>query len=210
MSDLSNAFGIDEKMLPQIIFFALTAFFVNNRANAATAGPDPVIPPQITKLDVDEIVVTARNYQVWTMARTAWAEARGVQEDDLRTPLHDGMQAVINVIMNRYKLSLKRPRGLWWGNTPTEICLRRMNGIYQFECWSPSAQVLGRILSVTEADPQFRQALFLASEAWAGRLPDIVRGATHYYAPKKVNASWASKIPKVAQIGNHDFHIELA
>lgn len=191
-------------MLPAVLAFGAVAYLFSRPANAQEPNPQP----NTNGLDVSEIIVTAVNYEVDTMARTAWAEARGAKEDDPRTPLHDGMQAVINVIMNRYKLSRSRPAGLWWGNTPAEICMRRFGSSYQFECWAPSTAIRNGIRNDLRNDRDYQHAYQLAKAAYAGTLPDITRGATHYYNPKKVSPAWAKALPKTIVIASHDFHVE--
>jgi spore germination cell wall hydrolase CwlJ-like protein len=97
-------------------------------------------------------------------ARTAWAEARGCGTR--------GMQAVINVMVNRSH----HPR--WRGWTLTAICLEPM----QFSCRNPGDPNRAKLLSVTEADPQYAAAVKLAQAAVAGTLPDLTDGADSYYA----------------------------
>src|SRR5688500_4029200 len=62
-----------------------------------------------------------------TLARTLWGEARGEGRN--------GMQAVANVIMNRYKLARSNSGyARQWGRTVAEVCRKK----YQFSCWLPS------------------------------------------------------------------------
>lgn len=129
--------------------------------------------------------------QVDIMARTAWGEARG---EGLR-----GMQAVLNVIMNRVK------KGGWWGATPEEVCLKKS----QFSVWNKTDPNYSKMLAVTEADKNFHDALGLAQQAYDGNLPDITGGATNYLAlgSLKTIPSWVKGLTKTAQIGNHTFYV---
>ena len=131
------------------------------------------------------------NKQVDTMARTAWGEARS---EGTR-----GMQAVLNVIMNRVK------KGGWYGETPAEVCLKKS----QFSCWNKNDPNYPKLLAVTEADKNFHDALGLAEQAYNGMLPDITGGATNYVNLKALSSipSWVGKMTKTAQIGSHTFYV---
>lgn len=138
---------------------------------------------------VESIVLP--NKEVDTMARTAWGEARGEGAQ--------GMQAVLNVIMNRVK------KGGWWGATPAEVCKKKS----QFSCWNKSDPNYAKLLAVTENDANFRTALTLAQQAYDGTLPDITGGATNYLALASLSSipSWVKGMTKTAQIGNHTFYV---
>lgn len=131
------------------------------------------------------------NEQVDTMARTAWGEARGEGST--------GMQAVLNVIMNRVK------KGGWWGATPAEVCKKKS----QFSCWNKNDPNYPKLIAVTESDANFKKALDLADLAYNGVLPDITGGATNYLAlgSLKELPSWVKGLTKTAQIGNHTFYV---
>ena len=81
------------------------------------------------------------------LARTAWGENRGGGQD--------GMQSVINAVMNR----VAHPG--WWGNSALSVCLMRE----QFSCWLPSDTNRAQLLAVTTDDPQYLVALGLAKKA---------------------------------------------
>jgi spore germination cell wall hydrolase CwlJ-like protein len=128
----------------------------------------------------------------YTLARTIWGEARG---EGLR-----GMQAVANVIMNRYKAAKSSSgRAGQWGSTVGDICTKPK----QFSCWNANDPNRAKMLSVTSADPQFRDALSLADKALRGILPDITGGATSYYAG--ATPYWATGVKPIASIGSHTF-----
>ena len=135
-------------------------------------------------------VMKDENKEVDIMARTAWGEARGEGKE--------GMQAVINVIMNRVK------RGGWYGLTPSEVCQKPA----QFSVWNKSDPNYTKMLAVTDSDGNFALAKSLASMAYNGMLPDITNGATNYLALKSLSTvpSWANKMQQVASIGNHTFY----
>lgn len=81
-----------------------------------------------------KIALTDKDEQIDYMARTAWGEARGEGSR--------GMQAVINVIMNRVRA------GSWYGATPKEVCTKKANfqsGIkttrIMCRCWPSQLQM---------------------------------------------------------------------
>lgn len=137
-----------------------------------------------------KMVLTDRDEQIDYMARTAWGEARGEGAT--------GMQAVLNVIMNRVK------RGGWYGATPKEVCTKKS----QFSVWNKTDPNYTKMLAVTEDDSNFKTAKALATLAYDGQLKDITNGATNYLALGSLTTvpSWVAKMEKVASIGNHTFY----
>lgn len=135
-------------------------------------------------------LMTNDNEQIDYMARTAWGEARGEGAT--------GMQAVINVIMNRVKA------GSWYGATPKEVCLKKS----QFSCWNKNDPNYSKLLTVNDSDENFAKAKALAVLAYNGQLPDITNGATNYLALKSLSTvpSWVDDMEEVASIGNHTFY----
>lgn len=110
-----------------------------------------------------------------TVARNAWGEARGCGEL--------GMQAVINVIVNR------ADNPSWWGNSLVSVCLKP----YQFSCRNQGDPNRAKLLAVTTADPDFKIALALATKAVAGTLEDLTHGADSYYALSMTSPpTWAA------------------
>lgn len=127
------------------------------------------------------------------VAKTAWAEARSLGSD--------GMQGTINVVQNRLASGI-----LWWGKTPRTICLHP----WQFSCWNSNDPNRPKLLSVTSSDPQYAIAMFLAANALAGLLPDIVHGADSYYADTMPQPpSWVKDLTPCAQIGPHVFFVTI-
>lgn len=137
-----------------------------------------------------KMALTRDDEQIDYMARTAWGEARG---EGLQ-----GMQAVLNVIMNRVKA------GSWYGATPKEVCLKKS----QFSVWNTDDPNYAPMLIVDETDKNFAAAMELATAAYYGSLPDITNGATNYLALGSMSytPSWVKDMRLVAQIGNHTFY----
>lgn len=125
--------------------------------------------------------------QIDYMARTIWGEARG---EGAR-----GMQAVANVIMNRVN------KGGWYGATIKDVVLKK----WQFSVWNEGDPNRDKILNATQA--QLAQALDISKKVIKGELQDITGGATNYHATT-VKPSWAAKMTKTVQIGNHVFYRE--
>lgn len=137
-----------------------------------------------------KMALTDREKQIDIMARTAWGEARG---ENIK-----GMQAVLNVIMNRAKI------GGWYGLTPAEVCLKDK----QFSCWNKTDPNYQKIVNVTTSDTDFANAVDLATMAYDKQLPDITNGATNYLALNSLSSTpaWAGKMQQVAVVGNHTFY----
>lgn len=127
------------------------------------------------------------------MARTLWGEARAEGRK--------GMQAVANVIMNRYRKS-------GFPNRVADVCLQPS----QFSCWNANDPNLPQMKAVTTADSNFRVAMEVATLALSGKLADITGGADHYLNVPLVRQwrggslpSWADLNMKTAQVGQHTF-----
>jgi spore germination cell wall hydrolase CwlJ-like protein len=113
------------------------------------------------------------------IAITVYHEARGESID--------GQIAVAQVILNRAEQKHQTPREIIF--TPK-----------QFSCFN-------------EAQPPIKDyaAFVIAMEAVERCMEHRIRGdtlygANHYFNPKVVLPFWASKMEKVASIGNHDFY----
>jgi spore germination cell wall hydrolase CwlJ-like protein len=123
-----------------------------------------------------------------TLARTIWAEARGEGPG--------GMEAVACVVMNR----ARHPR--WWGRDVVGVCRAK----WQFSCWNAGDPNLPKLLAVDCRDPQFRQAVEIATHAVGGLLPDTTNGADSYVDLRVARPGWADPAKQVAKIGNHTFY----
>lgn len=141
-----------------------------------------------------------------TLARTIWGEARGEGRA--------GMQAVANVIMNRFKLSQQSTvyARNFGGGSVANICKKKN----QFSTWMKHDPDHLRnylaMMAVTESDPQFREAVSIARQALQYRLTDITNGADHYLnvaATRKARRgslpSWVRLERRTADIGSHTF-----
>jgi N-acetylmuramoyl-L-alanine amidase len=113
-----------------------------------------------------------RELDLDTARRTLWAEARGLGVS--------GMQAVMNVIMNR----AARPG--WWSRARNpEIQDHTVQAVCrcpaQFSCWLPDDPNLAKLLAVDDADAAFAATRELVEAALVGTLEDLTQGATYYH-----------------------------
>lgn len=124
-------------------------------------------------------------------ARVAWGEARnqGVE----------GLQAVLNVMVNRTKQR---------GRPDTIGAVARQR--FQFSAYNDNDPNKTKLLAVDETNPEFVSALRLARQASAGDLPDITGGATHYHTRQIAAPYWADGATITARIGDHIFYKDVA
>jgi cell wall hydrolase len=116
------------------------------------------------------------------VVRTLLAEAD-------QTP--EGYQAVAHVIKNRVD------SGAWGSNTRLGPVI---NARKQFSVWNPDnpkmQALAARVRAIPTTDPNYQRAANVASQVFAGQLPDNTNGATHYYAPKAMpngqSPEWAA------------------
>jgi N-acetylmuramoyl-L-alanine amidase len=157
------------------------------------------IPPQSQPIQNNPDRLDASDVDL--LARTIWGEARSEG--------YTGMQAVANVIMNRYALAQSSIiKGQQFGFTIEQIVKKP----YQFSVWNANDPNLSKMLAVTSSDQKFRAALQIAEKALSGVLPDITGGADHYLnipVTRQIRGgtlpSWVDLNRKTADIGRHTF-----
>ncbi|NVJ98067.1 MAG: cell wall hydrolase [Alphaproteobacteria bacterium] len=122
-------------------------------------------------------------------ARVAWGEARGEPDD--------GMHAVLNVMMNR-KRDPRFPDSL--------------SGVarqpYQFSANNRNDPNKPKLDAVSDKDPQFRRAQWLATFAQMGLLWDITDGATFYHSKGIERPEFLADAEVSAIIGSHVFYVD--
>lgn len=123
------------------------------------------------------------------MARTALGEARGEGVE--------GMQAVMWTGMNRF--TAKR-----WYSGLTLAATFMLKA--QYDCWMPNDPNYAYIVAVTDAISLVTQALVMAADIIAGRIPDPTLGATHYYADSINPPAWVATGEFTVKIGRHNFY----
>lgn len=152
-------------------------------------------PPAIVQpsTNTNSVVDAKKIADAYIVIATLWGEARGEGEH--------GMQAVLNVIMNRSKGNFSNARAV--SLKPNQFSL--WNGV-------PDPEESALELAEKQRDgkgkdhAQYIQAMKLVDKAMSGTLPDITGGALFYFNPHKVNPKWAKKLEKTKTIGNHDFY----
>lgn len=132
--------------------------------------------------------MTQNDFEI--MALTIYGEARG--EYNLTGVL--GLQAVANVIMNRFCGSQ--------GETIAGICKKP----YQFSCWNkqdPNADLLQSENLAQNKIFQICQNVVLQTDLHT--VPDFTLGANHYHA-KTITPYWANPSRMTLTLGNHVFY----
>ncbi len=126
-------------------------------------------------------------YNITWSARVAWGEARGEGEG--------GMQAVLNVMVNRRK-DPRFPKSL--------------SGVAkqprQFSAYNDDDPNRQKLETVTADDAQYRKARRLALWAHIGLLPDITGGATHFHSNQIARPAYLANAEVSAVIGHHVFY----
>ncbi|HOT88113.1 MAG TPA: cell wall hydrolase [Bacteroidales bacterium] len=146
------------------------------------------MPPAIVQVVSTTSPKTYNITNEYILAATLWKEARGEGER--------GMQAVMNVIMNRAKGDFKKAK---------DIALASK----QFSAWnniSNPEQVALTFAKQVKNDEQWKQAIKIVYQASKGNLPDITKGAICYFNPKLLHPSWMRSMIKTTEIGNHSFY----
>jgi N-acetylmuramoyl-L-alanine amidase len=130
------------------------------------------------------------------LARTIYGESRGE-----KIP---GKEAVAAVIINRVNRAKKHGGRHWWGASIRDVCLKR----WQFSCWNADDPNRVKLLEVQPYNRNFQSCLRIARRAVAGTLKDLTNGATHYHT-KGLFPPWARGRMYAAEIGNHQFYINV-
>jgi hypothetical protein len=108
----------------------------------------------------------------------------------------DGMQSVLNVVMNRAK------HGGWWGDTPVAVCLK----LYQFSSWNEGSTQIPLVrAALTNGDASYAVALRLADLALKSILPDLTYGADSYYDTCISPPTWTLKAIFTVEIAGQRF-----
>lgn len=153
----------------------------------------PAIVQQQPNVQQTNVINQSVITNAYVVAATLWGEARGEGEA--------GMQAVLNVIMNRAggdfnnaaKVSLKPKQFSVW------------NGISDPQEYSVKLAEKARAGKLQD-EKMYNKAMALVDKAIKRELKDVTGGATFYFNPKKVQPNWAKNMRKTATIGNHDFY----
>jgi 8-oxo-dGTP pyrophosphatase MutT (NUDIX family)/spore germination cell wall hydrolase CwlJ-like protein len=146
--------------------------------------PPPAIVQKATVHAPDVINVT----NAYVVAATLWGEAANQGET--------GMQAVMNVIMNRAGGDFSKA---------VNVVLSPK----QFSTWNDVNDPVAKSLqnaNIWREDKDFQKCFHIVSLASKGNLPDITGGAQFYFNPRKAKPDWASKMQHTKTIGSHEFY----
>lgn len=139
----------------------------------------------------------SKQNDIEVMTATLWMEARGEPDE--------GIQAVANVIVNRYK-SKKWFSKIGGVASIANVCKKE----WQFSCWNKGDQCDTVLPKANKESIQWKKCVEFATMAANDVLPDITGGADHYYAVSmKKPPEWASKLTYLCQIGNHRFYADF-
>jgi Cell Wall Hydrolase len=112
---------------------------------------------------------------------------------------HAGMAGVAHVIKNRVTA----------GYAPDVSGVVFQRG--QFEPWM-NPQTAASLRAVKTDSPQYQAAGQVVDGVFGGAIPDVTKGATHFYAPQlqhdlgRNDPAWSQSFPMTAQIGGHAFY----
>ena len=95
-------------------------------------------------------------------------------------------------------VTLNRVADRRWPNTICEVVYQRAQFSWTFD--QPYIN-----LGSPRERAAYVTATAVAKEVLSGEAKDLSNGATHYYAPKKVNPVWAAAYRTVSIVGNHRF-----
>lgn len=126
------------------------------------------------------------DYQIFIMALCIWREARGEG--------YEGMRAVAHVIKNRV--------------TQTKSIYDVVTERWQFSSMTAKNDPQLDLYPGIE-ETRFTEAVSICNLVVDESDTDLTQGATHYFNPHVVLPEWASKMTKVASIGNHDFYKQV-
>jgi Cell Wall Hydrolase len=152
---------------------------------ATVSAPPPANDPDVQEEARRARAVGAPNAsaEIRCLAEAVYYEARG-------EPVR-GQQAVAEVVANRV-------RSRAYPNSYCGVVYQRSRNVCQFS-WACDR---------SRSEPRgaaWARAMQIAEDVHAGREAGVARGATHFHTTG-VSPGWASRIPRVGQIGTHIFY----
>ena len=183
----------------------LTEGWKNKLATAALAAstmfgtPDVQAAPTLTKPETTAVSQVKQPYTVEDVIAATIVDEAGGEKNAL-----EGMQAVLNVIMNRVNGDVRKA---------AMQCLKP----YQFSGWNKinkkDNEDIKQFIDSKKSHSKFKTALDLVNQAKSGSLKDITKGANHFLNVQLTKQqrkggnlpSWYNKDKVVADIGRHQF-----
>ena len=161
--------------------------------DAMDTPPPPAIVRQEPAPKHPAVATPEKLKDAYVVVATLWGEARGEGTE--------GMQAVLNVIMNRSKGNFTNAASVVL--KPKQFSVwNSISDPYEYSTNMAQKAREGKLQDVK----QYREAVRLVDQAMKGQLKDITGGATFYFNPKLANPSWAKSMKKTIRIRNHDFY----
>ena len=183
----------------------LTEGWKNKLATAALAAstmfgtPDVQAAPTLTKPETTVVSQVKQPYTVEDVIAATIVDEAGGEKN-----AYEGMQAVLNVIMNRVNGDVRKA---------AMQCLKP----YQFSGWNKinkkDTEDIKQFIDSKKSHSKFKTALDLVNQAKSGSLKDITKGANHFLNVQLTKQqrsggnlpSWYNKDKVVADIGRHQF-----
>jgi spore germination cell wall hydrolase CwlJ-like protein len=158
----------------------------------------PAIVQKVNKPATTNVLGQQAITNAYIVIATLYGEARGEGEA--------GMQAVLNVIMNRANGNFSKAKELVLA--PKQFSM--WNGVSDPATFAINLGKQVRDNEVGGKDKaMYMKAAGLVDQAMKGTLKDITGGAQYYFNPSIVLPSWAKSMKKTVSIGNHDFYKEV-
>ncbi len=155
------------------------------------------ISETLNSVELDDIIKFAKkNKNFLCLAQNAYFEARG--EPNI------GLAAVSEVAIERSK----NPQ------YPNSICgvihqRKKVKGkmICQFSWYCEGRKMPALTKKEVQSNASWQRALRVSYMTYHDKMPNVTKGATHYFAYKKVNPIWKTSMKVDRTISNHTFLI---
>ncbi|MEQ1887556.1 MAG: cell wall hydrolase [Alphaproteobacteria bacterium] len=148
----------------------------------------------------EHIINNASLFDMETLARSIWGEARGESEE--------GQAAVAWVMRNRvaaaqvFVARQKRAHPLFGDGTLAGAC----RAPRQFSAWNPGDPNAAKLMRIGFENAAYCRAFAIGCQVWGGLIKDPAAGATHYHH-HDIEPVWAKSMKPTALIGAHMFYV---
>ncbi|MSP43380.1 MAG: cell wall hydrolase [Alphaproteobacteria bacterium] len=139
-------------------------------------------------------------FDMETLARSLWGEARGENED--------GQVAVAWVMRNRVRAARDfiarqgRAHPLFGDGTLVGAC----RAPRQVSAWNPGDPNAVKLAQIGFDDAAYCRAFAIGAQVWGGLISDPTGGTTHYHR-HDIEPVWAKSMKPTALIGAHMFYV---
>jgi len=168
-------------------------------ASTMFGTPDVQAAPTLTRPETTAVSQVRQPYTIEEIVAATIVDEAGGEKN-----AYEGMQAVLNVIMNRVNGDVRKA---------AMQCLKP----YQFSGWNKvnkkDSDSIKKYIDSKKSHARFKIALDLVNQAKSGSLKDITSGANHFLNVQLTKQqrsggklpSWYNKDKVVADIGRHQF-----